>query len=311
MQNLIIELRPTDFSQVIGNKEVIAALKSQLESGRVPTAFLFSGASGHGKTTLSEILAREVQGADFTDTPEVRRLNAADTNGVDDMRELVSRTDYLPMTGKYRVIIIDEAQQLTTQAQQVLLIPMEKVNSPTIFIICTTDPQKLLPTLKNRCTSYQLKGLTRTEREELVTKVLDILHSFEDQNLLLSAMDSVGMVSPRDVVNAAEKYANGLSADICVHNIESDSELTTLCSVVMSGKWTSVSPLLKNIKPSQSKDLRNLLSSYMRSKMFSFPSDTLANTLREFALYQTMELGCDLGALTGIIWSYCKKMGGC
>lgn len=310
MQNLIIELRPTDFSQVIGNKEVIAALKSQLDSGRVPTAFLLSGNSGHGKTSIAEILAREVQGADFTGTPEVRRLNAADTNGVDDMRELVSRTDYLPMIGKYRVIIIDEAQQLTTQAQNVLLIPMENVNSPTIFIICTTDPQKLLPALKGRCTSYQLKGLTRTEREELVIKSLDTLHSFEDQNLLLSAMDSVGMVSPRDVVNATEKYANGLSADICVQNIEADSELTTLCSAVMSGKWISVSPLLKSIKPSQSKDLRNLLSSYMRSKMFSFPSDTLANSLKEFALYQTVELSCDLGALTGIIWNYCRKTSG-
>jgi DNA polymerase-3 subunit gamma/tau len=307
MQNLSIELRPKTFSEVIGNKKVVSALRTQIESGNIPTSFMFSGESGTGKTTLAGIVAKAVQGKDFDGEPEVKNINAADTRGIDDIRELVSRVDYLPLVGKYSIIILNEAQQLTDAAQNVLLDPMEKKNSPTIFIITTTDPKKLLPALKNRCMSFQLTGLNKEERKELVNDVLAAIPSFEDPDVLLSAMDKANITAPRDIVMMAEKYANGISADMAVQNPEVSSELSDIAALVCSGKWNSVAPLLKNVKPADSKNLRTVLSAYMRNRLLSNPSDAPANFLKELALYQTVEAGCDLGALIAVIYSYCKK----
>lgn len=307
MQNLTIELRPTEFSQIIGNTETVAAIQTQIESGNIPTAFLFSGVSGTGKTTLAGIVAKAVQGKDFDGEPEIRNVNAADTRGIDDIRELVSRIDYLPLVGKYRVVILNEAQQLTDAAQNVLLDPMEKKNSPTVFIITTTDSQKIIPALKKRCMSYTLRGLTSTEREKLVSKCLDVLHSFEDQNVLLSAMDKVGMDSPRDIVNAAERFCTGIQADECVQNIDADPELQGVLKSVMSGKWTLAAPALLKVKASEAGNLRTMIASSMRFKLLTSGNDALANALKAFTLYQSVNSGCDLGALTSIIWDYCKK----
>jgi DNA polymerase III delta prime subunit len=310
MQNLTIELRPQNFSQVIGNKEIVAALQSQIESGNIPTAFLFSGASGTGKTTLAGIVAKAVQGKDFDGEPEVLNINAADTRGIDDIRELVSRINYVPMVGKYRIIILNEAQQLTDAAQNVLLDPMEKKNSPTIFIITTTDPQKLIPALKNRCMSFNLKGLDSDEIQFLVNKVLLKLESFETSDKILDAIDSVGMTAPRDIIRSIELYASGLPADECVQNTGADPELQSVVKSVMSGKWTSASQALMKVKASDANALRTMIASSMRFKLLKEGGDTPASCLKELALYSSPNSGCDLGALTGIIWNYCRKMSG-
>jgi len=307
MQNLTIELRPQNFSQVIGNKDVVAALQAQIESGNIPTAFMFSGASGTGKTTLAGIVAKLVQGKDFDDEPEILSINAADTRGIDDIRELVSRTDYLPLVGNYRVIILNEAQQLTDAAQNVLLEPMEKKNSPTIFIVTTTDPQKLIPALRNRCMSFNLKGLDSDDIQILVDKVLIKMDSFETSDKILDAIQSVGMTAPRDIIRSTELYANGLPADECVQNVDSDPELKSIVASCMSGKWTLASQALLKAKASDSNALRTMISSSMRFQLLKYGNDTLASTLRELALYSSVNSGCDLGALTGIIWNYCRK----
>lgn len=160
--------RPKDFDGIIGQPEAVKVLSRFVKDGKVPHAVLFSGPSGTGKTTLARILRKKL-GCSSHDYAEV---NAADSRGIDSVRDIQNRMVLAPINGKCRVWCIDEAHRLTGDAQSALLKTLEDTPNHVWFILCTTDPHKLLPTIKTRCTEIKLKQMSFREVHILLCNVL-------------------------------------------------------------------------------------------------------------------------------------------
>lgn len=177
LEPLAIRYRPRTIDQIVGQKQVVTRLSGIFKTMKIPNAILLAGTSGCGKTTIGRIIARTLNCDTVTgcgkcancvafDSLQHRdyvEINAADARGIDDIRALISKTKYLPQQGALKVFMIDEAHQLTPQAQQALLKPLESPGSRTLFIIGSMEPEKLLPAIVGRCQSFQLSPLNKPE----------------------------------------------------------------------------------------------------------------------------------------------------
>ncbi len=159
--------RPRSFKQMIGQRDALRPLVELGRQGKVPHALLLTGPSGCGKTTVARILRVRLKCSDH----DFSELNTADFRGIDMVRDVRARMGLSPVGGESRVWLIDEVHMLTREAQNALLKMLEDTPRHVYFILATTDPQKLLPTIRNRCTQVDLKPLNRTDMEVLLTTV--------------------------------------------------------------------------------------------------------------------------------------------
>lgn len=164
---LHIKYRPQTFEEVIGNKETVETLARVIAGKNCPHAFLLYGPTGCGKTTLARIIAKEL-GAKNSDVKEV---DSADFRGIDTIREIRQRSGFRPLESRCMVWIIDECHKLTNDAQNALLKTLEDTPSHVYFILCTTDPQKLLPTIRSRCSEFKVSPLSELETIRLLRRV--------------------------------------------------------------------------------------------------------------------------------------------
>ena len=246
--SLYLKHRPNSLEEVSGNSSLIKSLKSLLDSKKdIPHSFLFTGPSGCGKTTLGRILAKEL-GCDPLDFKEV---DSADFRGIDSVREIRKQMRMSPLNGDCRIYLLDECHKMTNDAQNALLKALEDTPKHVYFILCTTDPQKLLKTIKTRCTPYEVKPLN----EKVIGKLLRNVARQEGVDLpkevrVQIAHDSLG--SPRqalvllgkilhlpedEMLKAAEKSA------------EEESEVIELCRMLMNKDqtWQRISKIIKGI----------------------------------------------------------------
>ena len=168
MRELYKKYRPKKLEDVYGQDGAVKSIKSMLESKSLPHTMLFTGPSGCGKTTLARILARKLKCAkiDYTE------LNAANTKGIDMVRQLQQHVGLAPASGKCRVWVIDECHELTSQAQEAFLKLLEDTPKHAYFFLATTDPKKLKKTIRTRSTEVKVKDLTASETESLVKDIL-------------------------------------------------------------------------------------------------------------------------------------------
>lgn len=186
--------RPRRFDEMVGQEHVVRALTNALSTGRLHHAYLFTGTRGIGKTTVSRILAKSLNctGADgqggVTATPCGRcqacteidadrfidyiELDAASNRGIDEARELIERAAYKPSLGRYKVFMIDEAHQLTKDAFSALLKTLEEPPDYLKFVLATTDPEKMLPTVLSRCLQFNLRPMAPETVREYLEHVL-------------------------------------------------------------------------------------------------------------------------------------------
>ncbi len=160
--------RPKLFKYFIGNKDTVDSLKVLMKRDEAPPAFLFTGQGGTGKTTMANIIRHALKCSD-TDYTE---LNAADDRGIGAIRGLRENMRFAPLAGDKKVILLDEAHMLTKEAQEALLKMLEEPPEYVHFIIATTNPEKLKPTLKRRCHHYHLQPAPRNEMLKLLRFIL-------------------------------------------------------------------------------------------------------------------------------------------
>ncbi len=247
--------RPLDFGHVIGQEAVVRTLRNAIEHGQVRQAYLFAGPRGTGKTSLARILAKAMNAeggpnADFDpgspialaiangSSLDVIEMDAASQRGIDDVREIRERAMLQPVEGGYKVYIIDEAHQLTTQAWNALLKLIEEPPPHLVFVFCTTDLASVLTTVRSRCQTFVFQ---RPRLQELVVVLRRVCEGESidapDAALALIARGAHG--SFRDAVSTLDQLAAATGSTISVQDvlqlvggIEEDS-LFRLCDTII------------------------------------------------------------------------------
>lgn len=176
-QALYRKYRPIDFSDVVGQDIIVKTLLNSLKLGNINHAYLFTGPRGTGKTSIAKILAKSVNCENLVDGVacnkcvnctqninknhvDVIEIDAASNNGVDEIRELRNKVNLVPSLGKYKIYIIDEVHMLTTGAFNALLKTLEEPPKHAIFILATTEPQKIPLTILSRCQRFDFKKIS-------------------------------------------------------------------------------------------------------------------------------------------------------
>lgn len=205
--------RSKNFDELVGQEAIKQTLENSLKIQKISHAYLFSGPRGTGKTSVARLFAKALNcekgnGEICNECPNCRAINegshpdvieidAASNSGVDEVRELIEKVKYAPIQGKYKVYIIDEVHMMTNSAFNALLKTLEEPPSYVVFILCTTEPYKLLPTILSRCQRYEFKKITDVELRKLITHVLK----------------EEGVSATNDAINLIVELANGGARD--------------------------------------------------------------------------------------------------
>ena len=196
VQSLAIKYRPKTWEDVTEQNSTKIILQQQLESGEVKNAYLFCGPAGCGKTTCARIFANDINKGEGNPI----ELDAASNNGVDDVREIIQQAKTKSLDSEYKIFIIDECHALSNSAWQAMLKIIEEPPAKSIFIFCTTDPQKIPKTILSRVQRYDFQ---RISQEGIVHRLKQILH---DENIYVTAKE-IETISPS--VEYIAKIADG------------------------------------------------------------------------------------------------------
>ena len=200
--------RPQTFEEVAGQKHIIQTLKNALATNKIAHAYLFCGPRGTGKTTMAKLFAKALncsegighqcnQCANCREImdgshPDVIEIDAASNNGVEQVRDLIDKVNYSPLEGRYKVYIIDEVHMMTTNAFNALLKTLEEPPAHVVFILATTEPHNILPTIISRCQRYDFTKVSDGDIYQRMVEILDkehITYTKEAVNAIISLAD--------------------------------------------------------------------------------------------------------------------------
>lgn len=239
--------RPQRWIDLKGQEVAVKQLQSMVEKKCVPRTLLLTGPSGTGKTTIARILKKELAIGDI----DYQEIDCADNNGIDMVRQLKSRINAAPLTGEWRMFLLDECQQLTAAAQDSLLKVLEDTPRHVIFVLNTTEPRKLKETIRTRCTEIATKSIQAAKMLELLKRVCKKAKIKIDEEVVDKIIDAsqgsarralVMLHQIKELEDAEEQIASIMKHDGDALGIDLARKLMDTNST-----WGDVAAILKNI----------------------------------------------------------------
>ncbi len=256
--------RPKKFADVLGQKEVVEVLEKSIKNNNLAHAYLFSGDRGTGKTSVARIFAQEIGSS----PDDIFELDAASNRGIAEIREIREMVNIKPISSKYKVYIIDEVHMLTKDAFNALLKTLEEPPTYVIFILATTEKEKVLPTIISRCQVFDFKNPSKEVIQELLQKVvLEEKREIDQESLEKIAFEARG--SFRDSLSILQKVLSVISGKIEIKKLEKI--------------FGESSPELENefLEKLAKKDKEAVFETYFKLKKNNFNLDLFLNNLIE------------------------------
>lgn len=253
--------RSNNFDEVIGQNFVVQAIKNTIKQNKIGHAYLFSGPRGTGKTTMARLLAKAVNCSANNDKPcnncpdcllankgihpDIIEINAANETSVDHIRDLIEKTYLAPMRGKYKIYIIDEVHQLSSAASSALLKILEEPPENIIFILATTDPQKLLATIISRCQRFEFNYVSTYLIKEHLLNIAkkEEIYLSEEAALAISRMAKGGVRDALSILEQCISYNEGkIDYDLMekIFGLISTKEKINLLTMIFKKDYVSI-----------------------------------------------------------------------
>lgn len=272
--------RPQNLDELVGQPWMVLAIKKALAEGTLPHAILLTGGTGSGKTTTGRILAKELGCAEA----DLHEINAASNRGVDDIREVIRSLSLMPW-GKARLWLVDEAHQLTSEAQSALLKVLEDVPAGRYFVLATTDPAKLKPTIRNRCTTFQMLPLGEKDMAALLLRVAKAEGQPVPDDEVVDRIIQAAEGSARAGIKLLESALQFDETDDQVAAVklgDSQAEVIELCRAL--GRSATVKQCMAIVKgiSAEPEDVRRAVLGYFRKVMLDNPSEKVYKILASF-----------------------------
>ncbi|MBW2309229.1 MAG: AAA family ATPase [Deltaproteobacteria bacterium] len=250
--------RPRKLSQIMGQPQAVAALEVMVQENRVPHTLLLSGPSGTGKTTIARIL-RKYLGCSKVDFTEV---NCSDLTGIDTVRDIRRRVGQAPLNGTSRIWLIDEAHKITDAAQNAMLKLLEDTPDHVWFILATTNPDKLLRTVRSRCTEISLNSLNSAALEAIIHRVAT------KENVTLSKAVMEKLIQTADgngrkalvILDQIRGLPEQDQLDAIVPDKAQTQAIEIFLAIIRREKWSKVAAILREVEDEPERIRRLILA---------------------------------------------------
>ncbi|MDM8203784.1 DNA polymerase III subunit gamma/tau [Faecalicoccus acidiformans] len=277
-QALYRKYRPQTFDEVVGQKHIIQTLKNAIVQDRIAHAYLFCGPRGTGKTSIAKIFAKMLNCEDKEHAPcgeclncqmvqngshpDIIEIDAASNNGVDEVRDLIDRVKYAPMQGTYKIYIIDEVHMMTTGAFNALLKTIEEPPAHVVFILATTEPNKVIPTIISRCQRFDFN---KVSLQDLISRLQIVCRSEkididEEAVYLIAQLSDGGMRDALSILDQCTAFCtSNISIDDVrqIYGVMTTAELGTLFYDLYKGNTEALIRTLNDAEAS-GMDLKRL-----------------------------------------------------
>lgn len=290
--SLYQKYRPQRLNEMVGNESLIASLSGLLSRDDPPHAFLFHGPTGCGKTTLGRIVATELG----CHEQDYREIDTADFRGIDTARQIRHNAHFKALSGHRRVWLIDEAHKLTNDAQNALLKGLEDPPDHCYFVLATTDPDKLLDTVKGRCSVHTVKPLTVSDMVRLLGRVC-VREGIPLSRKILDGVarkSSISFVDSDSRATCYPRHALQILEKVIVSNPEQQIRILeesldiavntdSLVTVMLKRQgWKAASNVLSTVSEDDVESVRRGVLGYCRRVLLNGENDTAAEIIDKF-----------------------------